>query len=60
MPSTSTASTTAEPIRTGRSIRAANRGLRARTSIPIPTGTRMIAKTLTTSVNGTDTESLRS
>ena len=54
------ASTTAEPIRTGRSMRAAKPGFLLRTSIPMTTGIRTIANTLTTSANGTDTESPRS
>ena len=41
-------------------MRAAKPALRLRTSIPIATGTRMIAKTLTTSPNGTETSSPRS
>ena len=41
-------------------MRAANAALRARTNMPIPTGTRMITKTFSTSPNGTDTSSPRS
>ena len=47
-------------MRTGRSIRAAKSGRRARTTIPTTTGTRMIANTFATSANGTDTSSPRS
>ena len=57
MPRTSTARITAEPIRTGRSIDRANPGRRARTSIPMPTGTRISRNTLTTSDSGIETES---
>ena len=46
MPSTSTARISAEPMRTGRSIRARTPGLR-RTSMPIATGTSTIANTWT-------------
>ena len=51
---------TADPMRTGRSIRLAKPGARALTSIPIATGTSTIANTLRTSPSGSDTSSPRS
>ncbi len=51
---------TAEAIRTGRSIAAAKAGRPARTAMPIATGTRISAKTLRISLNGSDTSSPRS
>ncbi len=51
---------TAEPIRTGRSIRPAKDGALARTTIPIATGTRTIANTSRTFTNCRLTVSSRS
>ena len=50
----------ADAIRTGLSMAAANVGFLARTSIPMPVGTRISANTLTTSSSGIDTDSLLS
>ena len=49
-----------DPIRTVRSIRAANAGFRSLTSMPTATGTSTIANTLITSPSGSETSSPRS
>ena len=51
---------TAEPIRTGLSIRRAKSGAWALTSMPMPTGSRISANTLTISASGIVTSSWRS